>query len=36
MTPEDQVFVVDVVVVDSTWEMMASSVISRLVGVDGI
>jgi presenilin-like A22 family membrane protease len=33
MTQEDQVFVVDVVVIDMTWEMVASSVISWLVGV---
>jgi hypothetical protein len=32
-TWEDQAFVVDVVVIDPTWETMASNVISWLVGV---
>ncbi len=32
MTHEDHVFVIDVVVMDSTQEMVAMSVISRLVG----
>jgi len=32
MTHEDQVFVIDVVVMDSTQEMVAMSVINRLVG----
>jgi len=33
MIREDQVFVVNVVVTDPTWEMVAMSVISWLVGV---
>jgi hypothetical protein len=32
MICEDQIFVVDMVVTDLTWEMMATSVISRLIG----
>jgi hypothetical protein len=32
MTQEDQVFVANVVVINLTWETMASSVISRLIG----
>jgi hypothetical protein len=33
MTRENQVFIVDVVVTDPTWEMVASSVINQLVSV---
>ncbi len=33
MTQENQVFVAYVVVIDLTWEIMASSVINQLVGV---
>jgi hypothetical protein len=32
MTREDQVFIADVVIIDSTWEIMASSVINLLAG----
>ncbi len=32
MTQEDQVFVANVVVINQTWETMASSVINRLIG----
>jgi len=32
MAWEDQVFIANMVVTDPMWEMMASSVISRLVG----
>jgi len=33
MTWEDHIFVVNVVVINPTWEIMASNVISQLVGV---
>jgi hypothetical protein len=32
MIREDQVFIANAVVIDSTWEMMVTSVISRLIG----
>jgi hypothetical protein len=32
MTQKEQVFIVDLVVIDPTWEMMASNVISRPTG----
>jgi hypothetical protein len=32
MTCEDQVFVADMVVIDPTWETVATSVISQLIG----
>jgi hypothetical protein len=33
MVWEDQIFIADMMVTNSTWEMVASSVISRPIGV---